>query len=629
MQRPGQSCYYGAHQGPANMRYLIRTGKIMRSHFRFVLGLAVFAAALAIIAAAQQTQAPQANAQASGQEKVPVLKVTSRLVLVDVVALDRKGGPVKDLKAEDFTMLEEGREQKLRSFSFHDSAGQEAAASGAPVIAEPAKMPANYFTNVPRYNANRALNIVLLDGLNTRLTNQKYAREEMIKFLEKVPNGQPVAIYAMGTKLRLIQDFTTDTASLRAAIKNIKNHPSQVLENGTGGPDLSYAPPGLMEQMPPAMAEQMREFQAENISYQTDLQVALTLEMLDSLARTLAGYPGRKNLVWVSETFPLQITPITASSVKSTSTQRDYTAAVAKTANNLTNAQVAVYPIDARGLVSNGVYSNLNNTSSSGDYMGRTMSGRGGAGNAGIGSELDRTSEELIAAHTTMNDLADRTGGKAFYNRNELDGAIRQSMEDGSIYYTLAYSPDNKNWDGNFRKINVKTNRDGVKLRYRAGYFANDPQSYAKVTTKNRAQELGVALSLDVPVSTALLFQSMVLPPSEKTNNKVVINYGINPHSISFEEQADGLQHASLDCAVEVYSPKGDSLKSNVDGITAALPPDVYQKVMKSYLPCQQKLDLGPGNYILRLGVRDNQTGAIGTANAKVTVPPPAAPGTN
>ncbi len=601
----------------------------MRSYSRLLLILIVFASVLATITAAQQTQTTMpANVQAP-QDKVPVLKVTSRLVLVDVVALDRKGVPVKDLKAEDFTMLEDGREQKLRSFSFHDSAAQEAITPGAPMIAEPPKMPSNYFTNVPRYNTSRALNIVLLDGLNTRLTNQKYAREEMIKFLEKVPNGQPVAVYAMGTKLRLIQDFTTDTASLKAAIKNMKNHPSQVLENGTGGPDLSYAPPGLMEQMPPAMAQQMREFQAENISYQTDLQVTLTLEMLNSLARTLAGYPGRKNLVWVSETFPLQIIPTTANSVKSISTQRDYTAAVAKTANNLTNAQVAVYPIDARGLVSNGVYSSLSNTTSSGDYMGRAMSGRGSGGNAGIGSELDRTSEELISAHTTMNDLADRTGGKAFYNRNELDGAIRQSMEDGSIYYTLAYSPDNKNWDGNFRKIILKTDRAGVKLRHRAGYFATDPQSYAKVNPKNRAQELGVALSLDVPVSTALLFQSAVLLPSEKTNNKVVINYGVDPHSISFEEQGDGLQHASLDCAVEVYSPKGDSLKSNVDGITAALPPDVYQKVMKSYLPCQQKLDLAPGNYILRLGVRDNQTGAIGTANAKVTVPPLATPATN
>src|SRR5260370_33644411 len=277
--------------------------------------------------------------------------------------------------------------------------------------------------------------------------------------------------------------------------------------------------------------------------------------MLNSLARTLAGYPGRKNLWWFSETFPLQITPPTANSVKSIPTKRGITAAVAKTANNLTNAQVAVYPIDARGLVSNGVYSSLSNTTSSGDYMGRAMSGRGSGGNAGIGSELDRTSEELISAHTTMNDLADRTGGKAFYNRNELDGAIRQSMEDGSIYYTLAYSPDNKNWDGNFRRIILKTHRAAVKLRQSAGYFAIDPQSYAKVNVKSRAQELGVALSLDVPVSTALLFKSMVLPPSEKTNNKVVINYGVDPHSISFEQQADGLQHASLDCAVEVYSP--------------------------------------------------------------------------
>ena len=111
-----------------------------------------------------------------------------------------------------------------------------------------------------------------------------------------------------------------------------------------------------------------------------------------------------------------------------------------------------------------------------------------------------------------------------------------------------------------------------------------------------------------------------MIPPSEKTKNLVVVNYLIPAAGLSFEEGADKLQHASVNCSVEVFSSNGEMLKKDGASLTAALQPDVYAKVLREGFPCQEKLALPAGEYTFRLGVRDNATGMIGTADTKVTV---------
>jgi len=380
----------------------------------------------------------------------------------------------------------------------------------------------------------------------------------------------------------------------------------------------------------------VKQFQQDNTNMQDEFRLRLSLAVLNSLARTLAGYPGRKNLIWLSESFPLSVLPKNSypqsgeTGVNSLSTQgiggKDFQVEVARTASMLTDAQVAVYPVDVRALMGNEFYSSQRNTSDiSGDYLGRVATARsGGSTNVerrgALGDELNITGNELQDTHSTMNDLADRTGGKAYYNRNEVETAIRRTIDDGSTYYTLGYYPSNKDWNGKFRKISVKSQRSGVKLRYRTGYFAIDPQAYSKMDPRQRAAEFGQALSLDFPASTALIFQARVFPPSPETKNKLQVMFAIDPHQISFEEK-DGLQHADVDCAVAVYSMKGDSIKAEGGTASASLKPDQFATVSKSFYPCQRQLDLPPGQYTLRLGVRDNRTGLIGSAYASVTIP--------
>jgi hypothetical protein len=156
------------------------------------------------------------------------------------------------------------------------------------------------------------------------------------------------------------------------------------------------------------------------------------------------------------------------------------------------------------------------------------------------------------------------------------------------------------------------------------GYFAMDRATYMKDHPRQRDMELDLALNPNSPVSTALQFEVGVLAPSQETQNKVRLNYAVDPHAISFERGADGLEHAELDCAVRVFSPgKIDTpVKSEGARMSAFLKPDVYKTIKQSFFPCQLNIDLPPGNYFLRLAVRDNATGLLGTVNAQLAVPP-------
>ncbi|MBZ5525743.1 MAG: VWA domain-containing protein [Acidobacteriia bacterium] len=551
---------------------------------------------------------PQTQSAPDAQPST-VIRANTRLVLVDVVATDHKGVPVTGLTAQDFTVLEDGKPQTVSSFSFQKPNAVTAGENPAP-----RKLPPNVFTNVPGYKSGGALNVILLDALNTTNLNQATVHDNLLKVMQKLPNDRPVAVYALGRRLTLLQDFTTDPALLQTALKGLKGKNSPVLASPTGGLQDQWVPPSVAQQMPPGMLLRIQEFMQANTAATTDLRVDYTLDALQALARSLAGYPGRKNLIWVSESFPLSITNAsTLNLVHGSRGDRNYSLQLAHTADVLTSAQVAVYTVDARG-ISNATVFSASGLSSASDQMGRPM--RPGTQQ----EQVERDNDETQANRSTENDVAQSTGGEAFYNTNDFGKVILKSMEDGSTYYSLAYAPGNKNWDGRFRKIQVKTSRSGVKLRYRTGYFASDPQAYEKEDQAQRNRDLAQALNFDFPASTALLFEARVLPPSESTGNKVAITFAIDPHPIVFEKQQDDLQHADLTCAVQVYSNKGQPLRTEAASLKAALPADIYDRVMKSHLPCQQTVDLPPGDYLLRLGIRDNNTGLMGTADARVSV---------
>lgn len=583
--------------------------------------------AFVLVLASQAAPGQQQSAQPS-----PVVKVKTRLVILDVVAHDKKGQVIKDLQASDFKVQEDGKKQAISVFAFQEpgTIPVETAASQA--------LPPNVFRNAPKFNSKSALNVILLDALNTNLLNQAYVRSEMVKFLAKLPEGQPIAIYALGRKLRLLQDFTTDLTELKKVIQAFKGESSHVLRSPTGTPEVPITLQGWALQvaldMAPALEAQLEDFAQEDTSNQMDTRIQYTVSALTELARMLAGYPGRKNLIWITEAVPMhvfadhyeakleqqgsnleRVLPHGSSEAR---TRRDYDTQLAIVSNLMADAQVAVYPIDARGLIGSPFFNVANN-----------VSGQGAAGGLAMSME-GKQAEELFEAHTNMLDIAEKTGGKAFYNRNNLDGALLGDMEDGSTYYTLGYYPDNKEWNGRFRKIRLAVDRPGVKLRYRLGYYAIDRALYGKEHPAQRDLDFDQALDPNSPVATALQFEVAVLPPSQ-TTDKVVVRYAIDPHQIEFNTDADGLHRSQVDCAARIFSPKDvdHPVKTEATRVQAVLKQEAFQKISSSWFPCELKLDLAPGNYLLRAAVRDNLTGLMGSVNAQVTVPQNSQPAEN
>lgn len=591
--------------------------------------LVVFIGFSSIVYGQTGAASPKAAQAADHNQEVPSVKVTTRLVIVDVVAHDKKGQAVTDLEASDLRILEDGKEQPIRSFVFQRG-GQ---LPGEPVQ-EAAALPANMVSNARKYPPNTALNVVLLDSLNSNLLNQSYVRTEMVKFLEKLPAGQPVAIFTLGRKLHLVQDFTTDLTALKRVIATFKGEGPLLTQNPTGTSEVSMAPTGIAEQtlaeLAPQVLAQIKDFAEQTTSDQNDVRIQYTFAALTSLGRMLSRYKGRKNLIWVSESIPMNIfsefntvTRLNPNQSKGDTakqqgqnkgTKKDYAYgdSLAYLGSLLADAQVAMYPIDARGLIGSPLYNVASN-----------ISGQGGSALGGLAMKAEgKQSEELFQSHVAMLDLADKTGGKAYYNRNDINNALSDGIDDGSTYYMVGYYPQNKNWDGRFRKIEVKTRRHGINLRYRTGYFAIDRAAYLAEHPEQTDIDFSQALSLESPITTALQFKAEADPPTGDSRT-VRLRYAIDPSEIQFTQGADGLQHAQVDCAVRAFASNDLDKPVKTEGtkMNAGLKPDAFATIKSSFFPCELKIDLPPGVYVLRLAVRDSGSGIVGSVNAHVTVP--------
>lgn len=260
---------------------------------------------------------------------------------------------------------------------------------------------------------------------------------------------------------------------------------------------------------------------------------------------------------------------------------KDFSSLVKKVAESMMNAQVAVYPVDAAGV----------------------------------------SKDEHLAALHTANDMAARTGGRAFHNRNDLEESIQASITDGDTYYTLSYYPENKKWDGQFRVIQIKSSRPGVTLRHRLGYYAIDPEQALKDDANRVSEDFSRALLFDSPAVTAVRFQAAVVPPSAETKGKLQVNFAVDPHTLHFNRGEDGVQHGRISCVVWAYGKnKEKPVMSQGATSSADLKPAVFEDAMKKVFPCRQELELKPGTYTLRLGVLDRNSNRMGTATAPVAV---------
>jgi VWFA-related protein len=537
-----------------------------------------------------------AQTSQSNQKPAPTVRVSTSLVLVDVVAADKHGKFVSGLTATDFRVLENGKEQSIAVF-------HEEQTPGAPP--PPTPLPRNTYTNLPAYHPpSGPLMVVLLDALNTPLFSQSRAHMALIRYVAKLlKQDRPMAILSLTDRLTVLQDFTTSRSLLLAAAKRFSPGESGAVSARSAmtsiGKDKEYQ--SVLELSnesgnPQTLLwfyQHLLENDRQMVSFNDQQRAEITAQALQAIAAALQGYAGRKNLIWVSAGFPSLYYSVSGSKLASTVVRELHRAA-----DLLNEARVAVYPVDARGLT---------NKVTLGDYHFNVGDWEG---------KVTSPMYDLFASQQTMRSVAQATGGVAFYNSNDITHAIAAAVADSRDSYLLGYYPADRNWNGKFRRITVKAARKGLELRYRRGYYAL-PGFAASETKpeKSPEQKLQAAL-LDPLPSTGVLFRVETPPPNSQGLLKGRI---LLPGSaVTLGSSCD----LNLSLRIAALTPAGTIARELNDDVQRRLPPQQCLAARNGALGFPFLLSLKPGSYQLECLARDNYTGAVGRVDVPIRIKP-------
>jgi VWFA-related protein len=598
----------------------------------------LLAGAIPLIGAAQTTPpkskasapAAQAQAQESGSSQSGyVLKVKTRLVTLDVLATDANGKAVRDLKPEDFQIVaEHNKPQTISHFEFMDT---RAALPNPP--APPSPGSGQVYSNQTAFeHLDVPPTVLLVDSLNTELTNQAQARLQMIRLLKTLPRDTPVAVFLLGGSLRLVQGFTSNPAVLLAAVNQLvaattpeQGSPAALHQSASDDPD---SPKNMDLQMNdtttvpdadsdsggsmPVVFRLIIDFQKEQIADSIDLRVTQTLDALTEIARYLSGIPGRKNLLWLSESFPTSIMPDVTTGVDPFAGSRDFSDKVKAAANVLVDAQVAVYPVDVVGLepYQSGAASQMG----VGTNMTTLPTGTGGSKrNPGevLVQEAAAEPMEVMQGQVTMDELAQDTGGKACKNTNDLSGCVKTAMNDAASYYELAFYPQNIPWDGNYHTLAIKTTRPGLKLAYRRGYFALDADSLAKA--EKPEDRIRQACS-DLLPSTTIPVMVQPLPPAQGS-----LRYGVLMPADLAAASGNGERQLNIEAATCSYRPQSGTVLRSEHAVKQAVS-DAQERTWEDQgIPVVLDVVPAPDLDRVRFVVLDATTGLTGAVDVPVS----------
>jgi VWFA-related protein len=535
---------------------------------------------------------PQSPAKpASAQEGV--IRVTARLVQINVVVRDKSGQPVKDLAKEDFSLLDKGQEQKIQFFS--KESGEGLPGNVAPLAqGVVSNRYANSNTGGQTHLAAlpASATVILLDGLNTKFTDQHYAKEALIKFLGQLQPGDRVAIYTLSNGLRVLHDFTSDTESLLAALARHRNQdPFQLSAS-------NYDDANTGDDTLDAFLDQANERIA---NFYQARRIETTLEALETISRHLAGMPGRKNLIWLSGSFPAIVGQGTDGTLGPDF--QDYSDKVQMALRTINDGGIAIYPVDARGVIGVSVA-----------MPSMDVSSRPNPRRRGMPPVDQRAQNQIIQTQGIMREIADRTGGRAFMNTNDLTNAIRRAMDDTRFTYVLAYTPSHNQWDGKFREIKVKVNRPNVDVRYRQGYYA-----YPENPSDDKSRQAILAEAATTPLlSTGLGLLAGVpqRPTSEKP--QTLVRVALDAREVSFSRSEKGQAEAALDVFVVVCDQSGKPLHQHASTVRLALDQAKYDETLKSGILLNADSEAPAGSARARVVVHDLGSGAVGSVDVSL-----------
>lgn len=579
----------------------------------------------------QTTDAPNSGS--------PTFQSNVKVVLVDVTVTDRNDQPITGLKKEDFEVIEKGKPQTIASFEEH---------KGAPLnqVKTPPLQP-HFYTNYPLAQPADSVNVLVLDALNTPLGDQSNVRKQMVDYLKKIQPGPRLAIFTLRSYMRMVEGFTADPSALLAAL----NH-----KNWGGGPQSSQllrteaednldetavtimqtgaGPGGAVSPQLAASISAMQDFLATTKSYQQYSRVQVTLQAMQQLGRYLSGFPGRKNVIWFAGEFPISILPTQGQDYDFKFSEQ-YRKQLRETTNLLSAAQVAIYPIAAGGIdtddhmaADNSKVQNLaaSEPQGSSGTLAEAVSDF-------LNTQTQQEHTDRYASQATMDEIAQDTGGEAFYNTNGLKEAVAQAMNNGSHYYTISYSPTDKAMDGSYHPITVKLREGHYRLSYRRGYFAdidreaNGSKDHPQIVS----DPLQPLMGRGMPDSTQIIYEIRVLPaqhqPDEKSaiagDNKdlnlknsmtrYAVDFAISPKDIKWQVTPDGMHHGNLEVTLVAYDHDGKTLNWLVRSMNMTLKPELYAAFERGGVQLHQEIDVPKEEVFLRTGIYDQGTGKAGT----------------
>jgi VWFA-related protein len=584
-----------------------------RSWFRATL-LAVALAGLLASPLCGQNSPPAQSSPETGQSAQPfTFQLNVNRVILDVVVNDANGKPVSGLTKQDFSIYEDGQPQQILSFDLHTLD------SNPSHFAKLPPMPPNTYVNVAPEPERGPLYVLLLDLVNTEQDDQPYARQQLQKFVNSKPQGTRFAVFVLSDSLHLVQGFSADRAQLYKTLDP--------------GHSIPHVPRIFLL--------------GRNYGKGDPLMMVTVLKLI---ALYLDGLPGRKNIIWAAGNFPVDLFP-------HNDDRPDTRAETTEALDALTRAECAIYPVDLSGVV----------PFPPGRLTGATTA-RGGVGNlpgAPPPNPRPLASEMAMAGggtsvsdnNTIQNVLAEMTGGRAFFGRNDIGNMLEEATEAGSDYYTLTYSPSNHTFDGKLRRIQVELASQGYHLEYRREYLATAPQSAilpAHYRPRKGSEEdlpnlraIGDSLSAymqhGAPTARDVYFRAHVrtLTPPHLATAEQMANLVDQPTYFRVRQK----QHPqkplapikletymveyqiiaripNLEVAAGVYDDEGRLLNGDVEEATSADPKPYDRQAKFTYFRVQQKIDAPLNSVSLRLGVRDLSTDRMGT----LEIPLPLAP---
>ena len=595
-----------------------------------------------LLAAVSTAQTPQSspsapNAAQSSSEPTIILRATTRMVTIEVVARDRHGNAVTDLTPDDFQIFEQTTghkkvktEQKIAVF--------QSLGIGQLISQDHGNLhlPVGIYSNLVSLHGHPVPpTILLVDGINTELGSQMQIHGQMVRMLRSLPRDVPVAVFLLGRRLRLIQGFTTDPSLLKAALDKtalkqadmVQADPRDVPDSISSVEENMIANDPTMSASPAeeAYVEAIQRFEKENYASNMDMRVHLTADALMSLAHNVAGYPGRKNLLWLSSSFPIALNPELAVSSVAQSPQgvtaapsfrnadtnsffgnRDYNQEMENVAAALSQAKLAVYPIDMAGVKTEAFFDADTRTRSKTADTGATATREMG--------ELDREVILNAGRETSMDNLASETGGRVCTEDNDLGDCVKRAVNDSSSFYEISYYPVSSDWNGEFRKVIVKTRRDGLRLSYREGYFARAEDVGGSKTAEANLRQAGCN---DYLPSTSILLMAEAVPADSSGDLKYIV--AVDAGALTFGPGSNGGRTVDIDIAVCTFNKSGEPLQLLAQPIKANLTAKDYDAVLAMHGLRRAITIPGPRPAAIRLVVRDNSTGHLGSINIPLT----------